>query len=135
VRTCHTRFTKPNVASALDALLLAGLVKARPVGNERRYSLPAKVPILPGLHSPVAQPDWVRRFGIALEVHRFLSRNDTSATVRAVDGRRLLDSPSDRIATEGAPAPYLDGVGEEHAGTVDRWVIYLVDRLRAPSRP
>lgn len=129
-----TRFTKPNVASALDALLLAGLVKARPVGNERRYSLPPKVPILPGLHSPVAQPDWVRRFGIGLEVHRFLSRDATSATVRAVEGRRLLDSLDDRIATEGAPAPYLDGVGEEFAGTVDRWVVYLVDWLRAPSR-
>src|SRR5439155_10343855 len=43
------RFTKPSIASALDALLLAGLVTARAVGNERRFTLPAKVPILPGL--------------------------------------------------------------------------------------
>ncbi len=37
-----TRFTKPSIASALDALLLAGLVTARAVGNERRFALPPK---------------------------------------------------------------------------------------------
>lgn len=129
-----TRFTKPSVASALDALLLAGLVTGRALGNERRFALRPKVPILPGLRSPVAQPDWIMRFGIGLEVHRFLSRDDMSTTVRAVEGRRLLDSISDRIASERAPEPHLDGVGEELAGAFDRWVVYLVDWLRAPSR-
>jgi hypothetical protein len=57
-----------------------------------------------------------------------------STTVRAIEGRRLLDSLSDRIASERAPEPFLDGVGEELAGAFERWVVYLVDWLRAPSR-
>jgi DNA-binding transcriptional ArsR family regulator len=129
-----TRFTKPSVAEALEALTLAGLVTQRHVANERRYELPPKLSLLPRLRSPVRQPDWVRRFGLGLEVHRFLLRDFMSTTVRAIEGRRLLDSLSDRIASERAPEPYLDGVGEELAGAFDRWVVYLVHWLRAPSR-
>ena len=127
-----TRFTKPNVASALDALILAGLVTARPVGNERRVGLPPKVPILPGLRPPVAQPDWVSRFGVALEVLRFTDRGSMS---------------NDRSCDRSAPTrrtPRRADVGRGHAdagsrrkrGRVrtafDRWVVYLVD-LRAPA--
>lgn len=129
-----TRFTKPSVAVALDALTLAGLVRPRNVANERRFELPPRLSILPRLRSPVAQPDWVKRFGIGLEIHRFLSRDDMSTTVRAIEGRRLLDSLSDWIASERAPEPYLGGVGEELARAFDRWVVDLVDWLRAPSR-
>ena len=68
----HARFTKPSVASALDALLLAGLVTARSVGNERRFTLLPKVLILPGLRPPVSQSDWVARYAVALEVLRIL---------------------------------------------------------------
>jgi len=100
-----TRFTKPNVASALDALLLAGLVTARPVANERRFVLRPKVPILPGLRPPVAQPDWVTQFGVALEVLRFTARDDMSTTVRAIEARRLVDSLVHRISTERMPMP------------------------------
>ncbi len=35
----RTRFTKPNVAFAIDALVLAGLLETRWVGNERRVVL------------------------------------------------------------------------------------------------
>lgn len=125
-----TRFTKPSVAVALDALTLAGLLARRQVANERRYELPPKLSILPGLRAPVSQPDWVKRFGIGLAVHRFLSRDDMSTIVRAIEGRRLLDSLTDRIASERAPEPYLDGVGDEVVGAFDRWVVYLVDWLR-----
>jgi hypothetical protein len=129
-----TRFTKPNIASALDALLLAGLVTARPVANERRFAVPPKVPILPGLRPPVPQADWVAIFSVALGVLRFQSRNDTSTTVRAIDARRLVNSLVARISTERMPMPYLDAGGDEFGVAFDRWVAYLVDWLRAPAR-
>jgi len=129
-----TRFTKPSIASALDALLLAGLVTARPVANERRFVLPPKVPILPGLRPPVAQPDWVTQFGVALEVLRFTARDDMSTTVRAIEARRLVNSLGNRISTERMPMPYLDPGGVESGVAFDRWVVYLVDWLRAPTR-
>ena len=129
-----TRFTKPSVASALDALLLAGLVTARAAGNERRFTLPPKVPILPGLRPPVPQSDWVSRYAVALEVFRFSDRDDISTTVRAIEARRLIDLLADRISTERIPMPYLDAGGDEFLMAFDRWIDYLVDWLRAPSR-
>jgi DNA-binding transcriptional ArsR family regulator len=129
-----TRFTKPNVASALDALLLAGLVTARPVGNERRFALQPKVPILPGLRPPVAQPDWVKRFGVALEALRFLEREDMSTTVRAIEARRLVDSLADGITDEGMPTPNFGAIGDDFADAFARWVVDLTYWLRLPSQ-
>jgi hypothetical protein len=129
-----TRFTKPNVASALDALLLAGLVTARPVGNERRFVLSSKTPILPGLRPPVAQPDWVIRFRAALEVRRFLLRDEMSTTVRAIEARRLVDRLSGPMATEGMPIPIAGSTGDEFADTFDRWLVDFVTWLRLRSQ-
>ena len=130
----NTRFTKPSIASALDALLLAGLVTARPVANERRFTLPPKVPILPGLRPPVPQADWVARFTVALEVRRFSERDDMSTTVRAIEARRLINLLADRLSTERMPMPSLDAGGDEFAMAFDRWIVGLVDWLRAPTR-
>lgn len=129
-----TRFTKPNIASALEALLLAGLVTAQPVANERRFTVPPKVPILPGLRPPVPQADWVATFSVALGALRFQSRNDMSATVRAIEARRLVNSLVPRISTASMPMPNLDAGGDEFGIAFDRWVVYLVDWLRTPAR-
>ncbi|MEO8571316.1 MAG: MarR family transcriptional regulator [Chloroflexota bacterium] len=128
-----TRFTKPNVASAVDALVLAGLATARHVANERRIGLPSKAPLLPGLRPPVAQPDWVSRFGVALEVHRFAERDGASTTVRAVEGRRLIQRLLDRMLAEGMPMPNLDTTGDGFAYAFDRWLVDFVYWLRAAS--
>ena len=127
-----TRFTKPNVASALDALVLAGLVVARPVANERRVGLPPKIHILPGLRPPVLQPDWVSRFGVALAVDRFAGRDGMSTTVRAIEARRLIERLTDRIQAEAMPTPNLGATGGEFANAFDRWLVDLVAWLRAP---
>ncbi len=129
-----TRFTKPNVASALDALILAGLVTARPVANERRFVLPPKIAILPGLRPPVPQPDWVTRFGVGLEVVRFVVRDDMSTTVRAIEARRLVDPLINRMSTEGMPIPSLGATGDEFAYAFDRWLVDFVYWLRLQSR-
>lgn len=129
-----TRFTKPSVGSAVDALVLAGLVESRPVGNERRVALTPSGSILPGLRPPVAQPDWVVRFGIALEVLRFEQQDGMSPSVRAIEARRVVEFLRDRITGEGLPQPNLDALGDEFVNAFDRWVVQLVDFLRSPSR-
>jgi hypothetical protein len=128
-----TRFTKPNVASALDALILAGLVVARPVANERRIGLPPRISLLPGLRPPVAQPDWVARFGVALEVSRFELRDGMSTTVRAIEARRLVGGLARRMSAEGMPIPNLDATGNDFATEFDRWLVTFVDWLSAPN--
>ncbi len=130
----QTRFTKPNVASAVDALLLAGLLTARTAGNERRIFLTSKGAVLPGLSPQVAQPDWVARFGVALEVLRFTERDGMSTPVRAIEARRVVDSVIDRISAEGIPGPNLNALGDEFATAFDRWLVDFVYWLRKPHR-
>jgi hypothetical protein len=132
--TRTTRFTKPNVAFAVDALVLAGLLDARTVGNERRLTLARADEILPGLRPPLAQPDWVIRFGVALEVLRFVGQGGMSPTVRAIEARRLVEGLRTRILSEGLPMPSLAVFGDQFSGAFDRWVVQLVDFLRSPSR-
>ena len=129
-----TRFTKPSIASALDALLLAGLVVAHPVGNERRIGLTANAQILPGLRPPIAQPDWVSRFSVALAVGRFARRDLGPPTVRAIEARRLTDRYLPQMVAEGMPVPNLAATGDEFANAFDRWLVELVDWLRSSSR-
>lgn len=130
----QTRFTKPNVASAVDALLLAGLLTVRSAGNERRIFLGSKGAILPGLRPPVAQPDWVARFGVALEVLRFSKRGQMSTAVRAIEARRVIDSAIDRMSAEGMPTPNVDALGDQFAAAFDRWLVDFAYWLRKPSR-
>ncbi len=130
-----TRFTKPNVASSIDALILAALLDAKVVGNERRVTLTAKGTILPGLRPPVYQPDWVTRFGVVLEVLRFIERDVMSPSVRAIEARRVIASVIDRVNSEGLPQPNLEALGEAFASAFDRWLVDLVYWLRLPSQP
>ncbi len=126
----QTRSTKPNVASAVDALVLAGLLEARHVGNERRLALARDGKLLPGLRPPVAQPDWVTRFGVSLEVLRFQERDGVTPSVQAIEARRVVESQLERIRSEGLPHPSLDALGDEFAFAFERWVVELVDYLR-----
>ncbi len=129
-----TLFTKPNVAFAVDALVLAGLLESRAVGNERRVTLARKGEILPGLRPPVEQPDWVARFGVALEVLRFAGQDQMSPSVRAIEARGVVESLRTRILSEGLPQPNLDAFGDDFSSAFDRWVVQVVDNLRNPSR-
>ena len=127
----QTRFTKPNVAFAVDALVLAGLLEARAVGNERRVTLTRNGKILPGLGPPVVQPDWVTRFGVVLEVLRFEGRDETSTSVRAIEARRVVESLRVRITSEGLPQPNLEAVGADFAAAFDQWLVDLVHDVRS----
>lgn len=129
----QTRFTKPNVAFAVDALELAGLIGVREVGNERRVTLIGPGEILPGLRPPVVQPDWVARFGVALNVLRFEGRIGLSPTVRAIEARRLVDGLRQRILGAGVRLPDLEDLGESFTDAFDRWVGDLADDLGSPS--
>lgn len=129
-----TRFTKPSTAFAVDALVLAGLLEARTVGNERRLVLTKPGEILPGLRPPIVQPDWVARFGVALEVLRFAERDGMSPSVRAIEARRVVEGLLARSTSEGLPEPNLDTFGDQFSSAFDRWVVQLVDSLRGPNR-
>ncbi|MEX2547831.1 MAG: hypothetical protein WD830_08595 [Chloroflexota bacterium] len=103
--------------------------------DRRRVGRSLANQILPGLRSPVAQPDWVARFGVVLELLRFVERNGMSESIRAIESRRVMESLIDRITNEGLPQPNVDAFGEAFAAAFDRWLVDLVYWLRLPSRP
>lgn len=128
----RTRFTKPNVAFAVDALVLAGLAQARLVGNERRLLLAERGEILAGLRPGMVQHDWVTWFEVALRVLRFAEQMDEmSAVVRSIEARAVVQQLIDGIRREELPLPDLDAQGEEFAPAFDRWVIALSRDLAA----
>lgn len=127
-----TRFSKLNVASAVDALSLAGLVDVRSVGNEQRVRMGA-VEILPGVRPPIPQPDWVATFGVALAVLRFQLLGDRSPAVRAIEARGLVERLRSRIAAARLPEPNLEAMGDEFGVAFDRWIVDLVSGLRLPA--
>jgi DNA-binding transcriptional ArsR family regulator len=131
----QTRFTKPNVAFAVDALVLAALIETRKVGNERRLALTPQREILQGLRPPIAQPDWVVRFGVALDVMRFAAQGTMAPTSRAIEARRVVENDRVRILSEGLPLPDPDATGVGFLGAFDRWVEQLADDLRGSSPP
>jgi len=129
-----TRFTKPSTAFAVDALMLAGLLEARTVGNQRRLVLTKPGEILPGVRPPIVQPDWVARFGVALEVLRFDRQDELSPSVRAIEARRVVEGLRTKILHEELPQPNLDALGDDFANAFDRWVVDLTYSVRSPSR-
>lgn len=132
----RTRFTKPNVAFAIDALVLAGLLETRWVGNERRVVLAQRGELLPGLRPGVEQPDWVARFRVALEVVRFADQGDgMSPTVRSVEARSVVERLLASIKIEGLPRPDLDTPGQQFGRAFDQWVGRLSQSLAVVGRP
>lgn len=129
----RTRFTKPNLVSAVDALTLAGLVTSRTIANERRVRLVTDTPLLPGLQSPIPQSDWVARFGVSLTVLRHLDQEWPTPIVRAIEARRVVEPLLDTIGSERMPQPRLDAFGESFSFAFDRWVADLGMWLRQPS--
>lgn len=131
-----TRFTKPNVAFAVDALLLAGVLEARSVGNKRLVLIAGREELLPGLRRAVQQPDWVARFRVALEVLRFGDESDgMSPTVRSVEARSIVEPLLATIQSERLPRPDLDAKGDQFGRAFDKWVGDLSHSLAAVGQP
>jgi hypothetical protein len=127
----RTRFTKQNIAFAVEALVLAGLVEARVTRSERKFALLGRTSILPGLRSPVPQPDWVVRFRVILELIRFERRSAMTQSIRAIESRRLVELLWDGIVSEDLPRPSLEATGTEFTSAFDRWIVEIVYWLRS----
>jgi hypothetical protein len=124
------RFTKPTAASAVEALALAGLLTQRSVRASQRFSLDTSVEVLPGLQPPIAQPDWVVRFGVSLRVLRFLSMPIDSRIVRSIEARRLVERESSGLVSGDLPRPDMTVLGERFDGEFESWVVRLARDLR-----
>lgn len=126
----RTRFSKPTIASAIEALTLAGLIESRQSGGDRRFARLPRTSVLPGLKAPISQADWVSRFKVALALLRFERKAGLSPALRLVEARRLAESMREVIIGEGMPRPVFDETGPEFLRSYDRWIGEVTQWLR-----
>jgi hypothetical protein len=132
----HTRFTKRNVAVAVSAMALAGVVEAERRGNEDRVRLADGLPLRPWLDvSSTAAVDWTGRLTVALRLLRAADATaDASLAVRAVELRAVAVDLLGRLSEARLPRPDLTVTGREAAETFDAWVSQLAVVFRDLSQ-
>ncbi len=120
-------YTKRNVAEALDALRMAGLLEILPVRNQLRYRLarPGELVTWVG-ELPSSLPRWRSIFRI-LELLADLGRRAETPTpaVRAVEVTRTLHELEPDLRVVGVPRPAADLRGEELWRGFERWGLGL----------
>lgn len=128
-------FTKRNVAEALDALRLAGVLEAMPVRNQLRYRL-ARPRELRALLDPLPRvfPRWQPRFRILLRVLDAVREvEDAPPLVAAVEAARALEELAPHLrAADAKPAP-REVTGEELWDSFRTWAIDVARAWAAPS--
>jgi DNA-binding transcriptional ArsR family regulator len=126
-----TRSTKRNVALAVRALAMAGLIDVDRAGNEQRVRLTRHVGLRDWLGPAPAPPvDWTARFAVVVAVLGF-EVAAASPVVRAIEARALVERLRPAIRRAALPEPDTARLGEAFAVAFDVWR----EELAAAVRP
>lgn len=117
-------YTKRNVAEALDALRMAGLLEAVPVRNQLRYRLARPAELVSLLRElPSSFPRWRSIFRIIERLLQTAQRGENlTPTVRAVEAAKLLHDLEYDLRAVAAPGPATDR-DQDQWGGLERWAV------------
>ncbi len=117
-------YTKRNVAEALDALRMAGLLEAVPVRNQLRYRLARPAELVSLLRElPSSFPRWRSIFRIIERLLQTAQRGENlTPTVRAVEAAKLLHDLEGDLRAVAAPGPAVDR-DQDQWGGLERWAV------------
>jgi hypothetical protein len=119
----RTGFSKRNAAVAIESMRLAGVVEADRKGNSDRVALPVDSPLRAFLPRPVAVPDWVSRWTVAIEMLRLAERlADAPDGAVIVEERLAAESFGPRLRDAGLPRPDLTVRGSAFTDSFDAWI-------------
>jgi len=127
-------FTKRNVAEALDALRMPGLLEAVPVRNQLRYRL-TRFRELRALLGPLprAFPRWRPRFRILLRTLEVMREvEDAPPLVAAVAAARALEELGPDLRPADAKAAPRGATGEELWESFRGWAIDVAEAWATP---
>jgi hypothetical protein len=129
-----TRFTKRNVAVAVESMDLAGIVAVGRTQNRGCVTLPDASPFRAWLLSP--RPggpiDWVARWHVALATEALLDATEAAGEqVRLVEGRVSVERLAEDVARARLPRPDLARTGTAFLGAYASWVEELEHALMA----
>jgi hypothetical protein len=119
----RTGFSKRNAALAIESMRLAGVVETDRKGNSDRVALPVDSPLRAFLPRPVAAPDWISRWTVAIELLRLAERlADAPDGAVIVEERLAAESLGPRLRDAGLPRPDLTVRGSAFAASFDAWI-------------
>lgn len=127
-----TRFTKRNVAVAVESMELAGIVDVGRSQNRDHVSLPESSPFRSWLAAPRpgAPRDWVARWHVALATAALLDTTEAaSEQVRLVEARVSVERHAAEIARARLPRPDLARTGLAFLDAYEEWVEEIADAL------
>ena len=131
--SARTRFGKRTVAGTVADMALAGLAEVERTGNADRVRLADETPFRSWLLAGVASPrDEASRWRCVLAALDLAGRLQGAATtVRAVEGRAVVDRLRHALTAGGLPRPDTTVVGVAFEAELDAWL----DGLAAAIMP
>ncbi len=120
-------YTKRNVAEALDALRMAGLLEAVPVRNQVRYRLGRAEELVRLLGElPSSFPRWRSTFRILERLLEISRRGEKLApAVRAVEVTKALHDLEADLRVVRVPGPGRDVGEQDHWDMLERWAVEI----------
>ena len=123
----ETAYTKRNVAEALEALRMAGLVQAVPLRNQLQYRLTSSDVLthLPG-GMPQAFPRWRTIFHIIDALLGAAKRAEhLNATTRRVEASDVVHDLAPDLHAIGLQNPFSDGRGRDSWAAFESWALEI----------
>ena len=126
----RTRFGKRNVAQALIGMNMAGVVEIERRGNQDHVQLGPGLPVSGWLATGPRQPDWPSRWRVGLVLLGWDGLGDSSAVVRAVEARTLVERLAPVLSAAALPKPDLRILGVAFADEFDSWLSLVAAAFR-----
>jgi DNA-binding transcriptional ArsR family regulator len=123
----ETDYTKRNVAEALEALRMAGLVQAVPLRNQLQYRLTSSDVLahLPG-EMPHTFPRWRAIFRILGALLEAAQRAEhLNATTRRVEASDVLHALAPDLHALGLQSPLSDSRGRDSWAAFESWALAM----------
>jgi len=132
----RARYGRRGVVEALDALMLAGLVRQVDAPTARRYALADPVAIDGVLGRPPAHDiDWGVAFDACWNALRTLRAfGDSSATIRAIEAAKAAEHISGQLTRIGMVPPGPVPSGLKAGQLFGAWVMDLLRLLARPGQ-
>ncbi len=126
----HVHLARRNVADALEALELAGLLGSVRERSTVRYVL-ARAEALQTLLGPLPRsfPHWPELFDLLMDLRGLFSARKSTALLRAIEAQKFLERHSFAIARNHLPDPPLVQPGDEVWARLEDWAFTIATRL------
>lgn len=128
----RTRFSKRNVAIAIESMRLAGVVETDRIGNAHRVALSDGSPLRAFLPRPgISAPDWTARWTVVVAlIHAAEDLADAPEGAAVVEEKLVAERAYPYLRDASLPKPDTSALGPSFAVAFDAWTRDVFSTLR-----